>query len=49
MVGWYQNAFGLRVEARGYFDPVNADFVMLTGAGFRLELGVTCGRPSSPG
>jgi catechol 2,3-dioxygenase-like lactoylglutathione lyase family enzyme len=38
MVGWYQNAFGLRVEERGYFDPVNAEFVMLTGAGFRLEL-----------
>jgi len=38
MVGWYQNALGLRVEERGHFDPVNADFAMLTGDGFRLEL-----------
>jgi glyoxylase I family protein len=38
MIGWYQNALGLRVEERGHFDPVNADFAMLTGDGFRLEL-----------
>lgn len=38
MVGWYQRAFGLQVETRGYFDPVSADFAMLTGNGFRLEL-----------
>ena len=38
MIGWYQNALGLHVEARGHFDPVSADFAMLTGNGFRLEL-----------
>ncbi|TDG17737.1 VOC family protein [Paraburkholderia silviterrae] len=38
MIGWYQNVLGLRVEERGHFDPVDADFAMLTGEGFRLEL-----------
>ncbi|MDN0076700.1 transposase [Crenobacter sp. SG2303] len=38
MISWYQNAFGLQVEERGHFDPVNADFAMLTGDGFRREL-----------
>lgn len=38
MIDWYQNVFGLQVETRGHFNPVNADFAMLTGDGFRLEL-----------
>lgn len=37
-IQWYQDALGLRVEQRGHFDPVDANFAMLTGNGFRLEL-----------
>lgn len=38
MVDWYSTALGLNVAERGHFDAVGADYAMLDGAGFRIEL-----------
>lgn len=44
MADWYCRVLGLSRGARGRFDAVGADFMMLDGADFRLEL-VSRGRP----
>ena len=38
MVAWYVEALGFVVAAKGHFDAVGADYAMLDGMGFRLEL-----------
>jgi glyoxylase I family protein len=38
MIDWYRTVLDLNVAERGRFDAVGADFAMLDGAGFRLEL-----------
>jgi len=45
MVAWYVDVLGLVVAARGHFDAVGADYVMLDGMGFRLELVSRIGTP----
>jgi len=38
MTGWYERVLGLTVAERGRFDAVGADYVMLDGDGYRIEL-----------
>lgn len=38
MVDWYRDVLGLRIAEQGRFEGVGADYVMLDGEGFRLEL-----------
>jgi glyoxylase I family protein len=45
MVKWYVEVLGFNVEQRGRFDAVGADYAMLGGTGFRLEL---VSRPGTP-
>ena len=45
MVAWYVEVLGLVVAARGHFDAVGADYAMLDGMGFRLELVSRIGTP----
>ncbi|WP_233886807.1 VOC family protein [Paraburkholderia flagellata] len=45
MVAWYVEVLGLVVAAKGHFDSVGADYVMLDGMGFRLELVSRIGTP----
>ncbi|WP_321948423.1 VOC family protein [Paraburkholderia sp. J10-1] len=45
MATWYVEVLGLVIAARGHFDTVGADYAMLDGMGFRLEL---VSRPGTP-
>lgn len=45
MTTWYVEVLGLVVVARDHFDAVGADYAMLDGTGFRLEL---VSRPGTP-
>ncbi|WP_321918058.1 MULTISPECIES: VOC family protein [Paraburkholderia] len=45
MATWYVEVLGLVIAARGHFDAVGADYAMLDGMGFRLEL---VSRPGTP-
>jgi glyoxylase I family protein len=45
MVAWYVEVLGLVIAASGHFDAVGADYAMLDGTGFRLEL---VSRPGTP-
>lgn len=45
MVDWYVEVLGLVIAARGCFDAVGADYAMLDGKGFRLELVSRIGTP----
>lgn len=45
MATWYVEVLGLVIAARGHFDTVDADYAMLDGMGFRLEL---VSRPGTP-
>lgn len=47
MIAWYRRVFGLAVAERGSFDAVGADYALLEGAGFRIEL-VSRGAPGVP-
>ncbi|WP_321918053.1 VOC family protein [Paraburkholderia sp. J11-2] len=45
MVAWYVDVLGLAIAAKGHFDAVGANYAMLDGMGFRLEL---VSRPGTP-
>jgi catechol 2,3-dioxygenase-like lactoylglutathione lyase family enzyme len=46
MVAWYERVLGLRVAERGRFDAVGAEYAMLDGPDFRVEL-ISRGTPSA--
>jgi glyoxylase I family protein len=48
MVSWYVTVLGFEVVERGRLDTFGADYAMLSGAGFRLELVSLPGAPRHP-
>jgi glyoxylase I family protein len=48
MVTWYVEVLGFEVKERDRFDAVGADYAMLDGTGFRLELISRPGTPKKP-
>jgi catechol 2,3-dioxygenase-like lactoylglutathione lyase family enzyme len=48
MIAWYVEVLGFEIKERDRFDAVGADYAMLDGTGFRLELISRPGTPKKP-